>query len=545
MVSEEKGGDRMRQPLQRFLTTMNERGLDRPEAHLMEALRVWWTDRALQESPDSTMDTEEEPDRLFGVMKEQVEGKLGHFPGDRDLFFQWYHLLKDLDVIDSVTELVRADRSHTLLLPEMLFTTFADRIRDEAIPPRTLLITEAEKFLPRLKSFVESNRDRLITLTTERWIMHKLLELAFAGEAHVRIRFQSIYKPMDLPLYDGIFSVPDFGGRLDPAECHDQFWTNETEGIAAENLLRHLTEQGILHLIAPAKLTFGGAGLASLRRVLSKAFQVGRIEALPEGSLRPWTGIRAYWITLSKQPVSQVILGRLGWKDGNLSPETEQRLTPTRFADQKDWRVDLYLADNQAELARYQASDIRKTKLKEVAEIFRGKSIMKKDIRPGEIAVLNISNLEEGEVLWDGLDTIAEERRKVRRYELEPGDLVMTCRGTVNKFAVIDQLPRTVIASANIIVLRFKEGIDSTWAKIFLESPVGAALVKSFQRGGTVMNINPGDIGELEIPWPDPQKQQRLIEEYRREWEHLRETIRQAEERWKNKRTAIEQQLYQ
>ncbi len=58
------------------------------------------------------------------------------------------------------------------------------------------------------------------------------------------------------------------------------------------------------------------------------------------------------------------------------------------------------------------------------------------------------------------------------------------------------------------------------------------------------MNINPGDIGELEIPWPDPQKQQRLVEEYRREWEYLRETIRQAEERWKNKRTAIEQQLY-
>lgn len=233
------------------------------------------------------------------------------------------------------------------------------------------------------------------------------------------------------------------------------------------------------------------------------------------------------------------------WKDGNLSTEMEQRVSPLRFADRKDWRIDLYLADNQDELARYQTSDIPKTKLKEVAEIFRGKSIMKKDIRPGEIAVLNISNLEEGEVLWDGLDTIAEDRRKVRRYELEPGDLVMTCRGTVNKFAVIDQLPRTVIASANMIVLRFKEGMDSTWAKIFLESPVGAALVKSFQRGGTVMNINPGDIGELEIPWPDPEKQQRLIEEYRQEWEHLRETIREAEERWKRKRTAIEQQMYQ
>lgn len=539
MVSE--GGDRMRPPLQRFLNTMNERGLVRSETHLIEALRVWWTDRALQESPSSSRD----PDRLFEVMKEQVEGKLGHFPGDRDLFYQCYHLLKDLDVIDTVTELIRGDQGYTLLLPEMLVSTFAERIRDEATSPRSLLITEAEKFLPGLKSLVESYRDDLITLTTEHWPMHKLLELAFAREDHVQIRFQSIYKPMELPLYDKVFSVPDFGGRLNPAETEGQFWTHETEGIAVENLLRHLTENGTLHLIAPAKLTFGGAGLARLRQELSKSFQVGRIEALPEGSLRPWTGIRAYWITMSKKPVSQVILGRMTWKDGNLSTEMEQRVSPLRFADRKDWRIDLYLADNQDELARYQTSDIPKTKLKEVAEIFRGKSIMKKDIRPGEIAVLNISNLEEGEVLWDGLDTIAEDRRKVRRYELEPGDLVMTCRGTVNKFAVIDQLPRTVIASANMIVLRFKEGMDSTWAKIFLESPVGAALVKSFQRGGTVMNINPGDIGELEIPWPDPEKQQRLIEEYRQEWEHLRETIREAEERWKRKRTAIEQQMYQ
>ena len=172
------------------------------------------------------------------------------------------------------------------------------------------------------------------------------------------------------------FPCPTSGGGWTPPRPMISFGPMKPKGSPRKTSLRHLTEQGILHLIAPAKLTFGGAGLARLRRVLSKAFQVGRIEALPEGSLRPWTGIRAYWITLSKQPVSQVILGRLGWKDGNLSPEMEQSFTPARFADRKDWRVDLYLADSQAELARYRASDIPKIKLKEVAEIFRGKSIM-------------------------------------------------------------------------------------------------------------------------------------------------------------------------
>lgn len=133
---------------------------------------------------------------------------------------------------------------------------------------------------------------------------------------------------------------------------------------------------------------------------------------------------------------------------------------------------------------------------------------MKNDLQPGEISVLNISNIEDGQIDYETMDTIDEEERKVKRYELIDNDLVMTCRGTVNKVAIYEPNgDKKVIASANIIVILFKEKIISNYVKIFLESAVGTELIKIFQRGSTVMNINPKDISELEVPVVDVEKQ--------------------------------------
>jgi len=152
--------------------------------------------------------------------------------------------------------------------------------------------------------------------------------------------------------------------------------------------------------------------------------------------------------------------------------------------------------------------------------------------------------LEDGEVLLDGLETIDEEERKVKRYEIRPGDLVMTCRGTSNKVAVFPECEEFVIASANIIVIRFKKSIRSLYAKIFLESPVGTALIQSFQRGTTVMNLNPSDIGTLELPLLSENKQEEIINLYLQEKALYKETIRKATQRWQNVREQLYSELY-
>lgn len=112
------------------------------------------------------------------------------------------------------------------------------------------------------------------------------------------------------------------------------------------------------------------------------------------------------------------------------------------------------------------------------------------------------------------------------------GDVVLSCRGTVIKSAVFKTQDKTIIASANLIVIRPKEKIRGEFIKIFFESPVGLAIIKSFQRGTTIMNINYSDIMEMEIPLLTINKQQEMINQYNEELKVYKETIKKAEARW-------------
>ncbi|OGX68511.1 MAG: restriction endonuclease subunit S [Paenibacillus sp. RIFOXYA1_FULL_44_5] len=215
-----------------------------------------------------------------------------------------------------------------------------------------------------------------------------------------------------------------------------------------------------------------------------------------------------------------------------------------QFRQMDNWRIDMLLDEDQDTLRSFQQAAVPKVKLRDVADIFRGKSILKQDLKAGPIKVLNISNLEDGEAILDQLETIDEEERKVKRYEILPDDLVMACRGTVNKLAVFPKSEGIVIASANIIVIRFRSTILSHFAKIFLESPTGSALIQSIQRGTTVMNLNPADVAEIEIPLLTKEEQLVRINKYLDEKERYQTIIRDATSRWEQVKNQLYSDIY-
>ncbi len=219
--------------------------------------------------------------------------------------------------------------------------------------------------------------------------------------------------------------------------------------------------------------------------------------------------------------------------------ESRKEISTRDFLSHEDWRIELLLADDDENIQKFKNSYLEKVKLKEVAEIFRGKSILKKDTVLGSINVLNISNIENGEIDYSCLDTIEEEERKIKRYELINGDVVLACRGTALKSAVVRQQAKTMIASANLIVIRPREKVLSEYLKIFLESPIGIALIKSFQRGTTIMNINHTDIMEMEIPLLPITEQQEMIDRYRDELRIYKAAISEAQTRWQDTQNSL------
>lgn len=513
------------------LNKLYQRQITTREQLLTEMLRVKMTQQNVKGIADSS--------QLFKTMKTFTEDELGFFPADRQDFYDIYHTLAEVDPVEFTLYIYKDDRMGTIISPEYLSRYISNRIIK--LQPRSILIPEAEKHLSGLHAIINESPGSSFTLTTQSRLMYLLLKLTFADNANVIIRHESISSQyLADEKYDYIYLLPAFGGRV--AET-DDFMTKDSDGVALEAMLGHLNQQGVLDAIMPAKISFAGGGYEKLRSYVTDRFYLKSLYIFPEGIFRPVTAVRICFLTITAQLQQHTEIGSLELRNGKLTLDGQQSIPTEKIKSNPDWRVELLLSEDDDNIRRFRQSDIEKVKLKEVAEIFRGKSVLKKDTAPGNIAVLNISNINGGEIDYSAMDTIAEEEHKVKRYQLEPGDVVLSCRGTAIKSAEFHFHNKVVIASANLIVIRPKGNALGKFIKIFLESPVGIAMIKSFQRGTTIMNINHSDIAEMEIPLLTIEEQQEIVRQYENEFSIYKQAISQAENRWQQTKETVYQKL--
>lgn len=508
------------------------------EQLLTEVLRVKTIIKAL----DSPNPADFSKEKLYEYMKKNTESQFGFFPGDRDFFIETFELCKSIDIVDFTTEIYRNDRMGTVFSSTLLTDYISTLLKMRKC--ESVLITEAEKHVAGLRDVIEKNGDKHFTLTTSSPIMYSLLSLVFGDYQNVvKILHQSIYTDLITDdRFDFIFCLPAFTGKTD--EISTKFITTQTDGVAIETTLKLLSGNGILYVVTPARLTFASGEFSTLRKYIIDNYYVDSIIILPEGTFRPYTAVKTYILGVSSTPVNLASIERIDVINGKFGNVESYQISRNEFLRHEDWRVELLLSPDDGVIKRFKESEVRKVKLKEIAEIFRGKSILKKDVQPGKIAVLNISNIEDSEIEYSGMELINDEERKVKRYELLDGDLALTCRGTAIKTAVFKKQTNMVIASANIIVIRPTEKVLPEYLRLFFESPVGTALIKSFQRGGAVMNINHNDIAEMDVPLKSISEQQQIVREYTDVFSQYKEVIRQTETKWKETSNKIYDNLY-
>ncbi|NGZ74073.1 N-6 DNA methylase [Saccharibacillus sp. VR-M41] len=506
---------------------------------LREAIRVVKLKSALAKISDPDREfLEQSPELLFTRMQDVIGSiELGHFPGDRELFFQLYHAGKDLDLLEYGLQTLRQDRAIGAM---QVYGGIFARFLSEAVGDGTgrILVAEAEKFLEGLSAYRNQRESSFhLTLLTENYLLGRLLKIVFDGSEGIEVIQGSLYHPLPLnEKFQAILTVPAFGAKLED----DSLQYRDSELAAVHHLSPLLSRGGTLAAVMPARIMFQSGEMENWRRSIEEEMPVRAIYTLPEGLFRPYTAIKTYLLLLGGGEIGkEVRIGQLAVDNEKLVDRQTIGLGSAAFHELKDWRIELVLEQDGSTLAAFQQSAVPKIKLKAAADIFRGKSILKQDLRPGTVSVLNISNLDDGEVLLDQLETIDEEERKLKRYQVQEGDLVLTCRGTQTKLALFPASDSFVIASANIIVIRFNEQIDSLYAKIFLESPVGLALIQSFQRGTTVMNLNPSDVGEIEIPLLSIKRQREIGEQYRLEKQRYREAVDEATVRWEKQKNEL------
>jgi type I restriction enzyme M protein len=423
-------------------------------------------------------------------------------------------------------------------IPEAVVNLYEARLSSD---PKTCLIAEAEKFTPNLQSIIDKHKSTKFTLTTQHTSVERALKLLFEGYDNVEVLIANIYELNFLnKRFDLICACPAFGVRALAADRN--FMCREQEMVALENLSLHLEGNGRLVIILPGRITFASGKVNDLRQFIQTNYTIKEIDELPEGSLR-FTGIKIYMLDIenTRPEDDDVIIRRYSASKKNqmatvegLEIKDDTFVMMQELQDQGNWSVDRIFAQQDEDYLKFMESTVHKDLLGNVAQVFRGKALTRKD-PSGNIGVINIKNIGVYDIDYDELDYIEEEDRKVMNYLLQEGDVILPARGTAIRTAVFHEQNNPFIASSNVIVIRPNANyLDSIYLKMFLDSPIGNKIISCAQQGTAVMNISYKDLKDLEIPVPPIAKQKEIAKQYSEELERYRKTVAEAEARWGN-----------
>lgn len=136
---------------------------------------------------------------------------------------------------------------------------------------------------------------------------------------------------------------------------------------------------------------------------------------------------------------------------------------------------------------------------------------------PGKSALLdegipfvNAGDLQEGVVRLDGLSYIAASHyQKLSNGKFLQGDFLFCLRGSLGKFAFVDQAIQGAIASS-LIIIRPKEGLYPGYLKHYLASGLCFRQIALYANGAAQPNLAASSLKQFEIPLPPLVDQKRI-----------------------------------
>lgn len=151
------------------------------------------------------------------------ENGLGHFPGDRDFFYDLFSLAEGLNLAGLLIDSYKNDRTGIVLAPDYLVSFLSGIIAGRG---NSVMVAETEKLVVGLQLLIDAYPEKNFTLTTDRYTVFLLLRTAFEEFDNVQVVNQSIYRELLITgSFDLVLSIPAFGGAVKPGgnlqEFHD------------------------------------------------------------------------------------------------------------------------------------------------------------------------------------------------------------------------------------------------------------------------------------------------------------------------------------
>lgn len=215
-------------------------------------------------------------------------------------------------------------------------------------------------------------------------------------------------------------------------------------------------------------------------------------------------------------------------------------LLPLRYFEKTE--VDTKIGKVSINRKKFEESNLLKVTLGDIAEIDRGLNYAKGDSDNIEAThcLVNLVDVQEGRIVRNELKKIALNSKKARDYELEPGDLLLSSRGTTLKMTVVtpeDIKEQPLVFSQNFLRIRVLEPTqyNSNFIKAFLESPIGQYYLEAYQRGTTVTVLSQKDVASIKLPMLTFDKQCDIAQLLFQSDEEYQAVIKQARKKYEER----------
>jgi Type I restriction-modification system methyltransferase subunit len=173
--------------------------------------------------------------------------------------------------------------------------------------------------------------------------------------------------------------------------------------------------------------------------------------------------------------------------------------------------------------------------LKEVARVTRGVQISSEDLemlsKHPTHYLLNIKDIENGRINYDDETKLTNKRFDwLGKYDIKPGDIIITSKGWNVKIAVVEDDCRPAFISGNLSIIRVNTDKYNPYILYeFLQSEIGAKMLEGIQTGTTIKILNASKLEKIIIPTFDIEFMNEVGEKIKQNKIKYEKTLEEAE----------------
>ncbi len=188
-----------------------------------------------------------------------------------------------------------------------------------------------------------------------------------------------------------------------------------------------------------------------------------------------------------------------------------------------------------------------KKKLSDICGFVRGPfggSLKKNIFKPNGYAVY-----EQQHAIYDQFDDVRyfideSKFNEMKRFELNSGDLIMSCSVTMGKIAIVPENIKKGIINQALLKLSPSKKVSTVFLKLWMQSESFQDSLKEYSGGAAIQNVaSVAILKQIEIPLPSLPEQQRIVAIIDEAFAAIAKAKANAEQNLKNAKELFESYL--